>query len=124
MSPTRQPSKGLLKYTGHGSRLVRDVYDNGHVDDWVNVQVHEGVEGWKKGLLFIRIATWIEGKPALYSLQCLRRPTQEVVAVAFSNEGRGAVWQEMFTILRAKGIAPEDAEEFKDSEDVIVLTTE
>lgn len=46
------PSNGYRLLKGKGSRLVREIYGDGDVDDWTNGQFREGLTGWEKGLIF------------------------------------------------------------------------
>lgn len=107
------PSNGYRLFKGKGSRLVREIYDNGDVDDWTNGQIREGLTGWKKGLIFTRHCVYSDpgGKmQVLYRIQCDRKRTLDTVAQGFAEKYEDA-WAALFDALKAKGVMPKDQKE-------------
>ena len=100
------PTYGFRTFKGIGSRLVR-----GEENDWVNVQAREGMDGWKKGLLFLRLYAYQDGRKGvpgrhLYRYECVRLEGLEPVAVAHgrtNDEARASLYED----LRRKGVMPE-----------------
>jgi len=99
------PTFGFRTLKGIGSRLVR-----GEDNDWVNVQAREGQNGWKKGLLFLRIYAYQDKTPAggaqhLYRYECVRLKGFESLALAHgrtNDEARTNLYDD----LKRKGIMP------------------
>jgi hypothetical protein len=109
------PSKGYKTLKGKGSRLVREVYDNGDADDWVNVQGKEGVEDWKKGLLFLRSYAYQppeSGEPGfhLYRVEAQRMRGLVHIANGYGT-AKDAAWDDLFLTLKRLGVMPVGATE-------------
>jgi hypothetical protein len=100
------PTYGFRTFKGIGSRLLRDT-DN----DWVNVQAREGTDGWKKGLLFVRLYAYQDARGKtpgrhLYRYECFRLRGLESVAVAHgttNDEARESLYED----LKRKGVMPD-----------------
>jgi hypothetical protein len=100
------PTYGFRTFKGFGSRLVR-----GEENDWVNIQAREGTAGWKKGLLFLRLYAYQDGRSGvagrhLYRYECFRLRGLESVAVSHGRTNDQAR-ESLYEDLRRKGVMPD-----------------
>jgi hypothetical protein len=105
----RRPKRGYRVLKGGDSRVTR-----GPEDDWVNVQALEGIEGWKKGLLFTRTYAYqrhgVNGAQNLYRLDVTRLEGMKRITEAFGDTS-DEVWAVAFADLKRKGVMPQHAAE-------------
>jgi hypothetical protein len=99
------PTQGLRTFKGIGSRLLR-----GEDNDWVNVQAREGTAGWKKGLLFLRLYAYQDGRGGnpgrhLYRYECYRLRGLEPISVAHGSTNDDARIS-LYEDLKRKGVMP------------------